>query len=131
MPAIFWAAAILWGSLVASPLVDRTGARPHHERRGKPAKVEYNTWTAFGNKNRDGSCPLTVFAMTTRNTIVDLQVDGRFYPHNWSWKFDGGNIPSSRSVDIEVVFLELGTGRVLARHRIHEVCWLEDPYGER
>lgn len=126
MPAIFWAAAILWGSLTGSALLDRTGARPHHEHRGKPARVEYNSWVAFGNPERDGTCNFVLFAMTTRNTVVDLQVGNRIFPSNWSFSFSG-TIPPSHSVELEVAFLELGTGRVLARHRIHEVCWQEVP----
>lgn len=131
MPGIFLAAALLWGALTGSALTDREGYRPGKNKFGKKGKVEYVTKTSSMNHLKDGSCEFMFFAYATRNAKVKLRLeDGHVYGPNTVFSYRVA-VPQNNSVEFEVDFLDPATDKVLAHHRVRELCWNDPYYNQR
>ena len=127
MPGIAWVLVVVWGLVTGSALLgppaiwkgkDPT-ARTHL---GRPAAVEYRTWTSSPEILAGGVCRFTVFALVTRNTLTRLRINGTEQLLDWSWSWTA-ELPPGYHGEIPVEFLDPVGGAVLAAHTVAETCY--------
>lgn len=94
MPPILVAFFLLLGGLTAPDLVKGLDPRPDRSSRskfGKPAPVEYRTWTSRPwvavSDDQTRVCSVTYFALATRNAVVRLEAGGAEQLLDSSWSF--------------------------------------------
>jgi hypothetical protein len=127
MPGIAWGIIIIWGALTGSALLGPPKAwdgvdSTMKSRYGKPAKVEYRTWTSSPQILSNKSCQVRVFALVTREHLTRLRINGVEQLMDWSWSWPADLPPNTRG-ETTVEFIDPVGGAVLATHTVTEICW--------
>ena len=127
MPPVLVAFFLLLGGLTAPDLVkglDPRSDRSSRPKLGKPAPVEYRTWTSSPTiDRRTGKCTFTVFALGTREKLTRLRLNGEEKLLDWSWSWEAPVPAMTHASGMYVEFIDPVTREVKATHEITETCW--------